>query len=122
MTQASEAHALTHADQRPKNILRQTMADEFNFLWLEDQNYSAKADADLIPVPGPGQLDLHGRCRYGVLLSPCFGASHLSQIQLWGWRNYPPPSKKLFTQNNSCGIIFGVIATLSRNQLRKRIL
>ena len=44
------------------------------------------ADADLIPVPG--QLELHGRCRSGVLLSPCFGALYLSQIQFWGWRNY----------------------------------
>ena len=34
----------------------------------------------------------------------------------------PPPSKKLLTQKNSWGIIFGVIATLSRNQLRKIIL
>ena len=54
------------------------MADEFNFLWSEIQNYIAEADADEIPVPG--QLELHGRCRYGVLLSPCFGALYLSQI------------------------------------------
>ena len=42
-------------------ILTQMMADEFNFLWLEIQNYIAEADADLIPVPG--QLELRGRCR-----------------------------------------------------------
>ena len=59
-------------------IPTQMMADEFNFLWSEIQNYIAEADADLIPVPG--QLELHGRCRYGVLLSPCFGALYLSQI------------------------------------------
>ena len=34
----------------------------------------------------------------------------------------PPPSKKLLTQKNSRGIIFGVIATVSRNQLRKKTL
>ena len=48
------------------------------FLWSEIQNYIAEADADLMPVPG--QLELHCRCRYGVLLSPCFGALYLSQI------------------------------------------
>ena len=48
------------------------MADEFNFLWLEIQNYIAEADADAIPIPG--QLEVHGRCRYCVLLSTCFGA------------------------------------------------
>ena len=54
------------------------MADKFHFLCSEIQNYIAEADADLIPVPG--ELELHGRCRYGVLLSPCFGALYLSQI------------------------------------------
>ena len=63
---------------RHASILTQMMADEFNFLWLEIQNYIAEASADLIPVPG--RLELHGRCRYGVLLSPCFGALYLSQI------------------------------------------
>ena len=33
----------------------------------------------------------------------------------------PPPSKQLLTQKNSRGIIFGVIATVSRNQLRKKL-
>ena len=33
-----------------------------------------------------------------------------------------PPSKKLLTQKKIWEIVFGVIATLSRNQLRKRIL
>ena len=28
------------------------VADEFNFLWSEIQNYIAEADAGLIPVPG----------------------------------------------------------------------
>ena len=41
-------------------------------LWSQIQTYIAEADTDLIPVPG--QLELHGRCRYGVLLSPCSGA------------------------------------------------
>ena len=54
------------------------VADEFNFLWSEIQNYIAEADADLIPVPG--QIELHGRCRYGALLSPSFGALKLLQI------------------------------------------
>ena len=45
--------------------LTQMMADEFDFLWLEIQNYIAEADADAISVPG--QLESHGRCRYGVL-------------------------------------------------------
>ena len=48
------------------------MADEFNFLWSQIQYCIAEADADFIPAPG--QLELHGRCRRGVLLSPCFGA------------------------------------------------
>ena len=34
----------------------------------------------------------------------------------------PPPAKKLLAQKNSGGIIFGAIATIRRNQLRKRIL
>ena len=61
------------------------MADEFDFLWSEIQNYIAEADADLIPVPG--QLEFHGRCTYDVLLFPCFGVLNLSQISLWRWRN-----------------------------------
>ena len=56
------------------------MADEFDFLWSEIQNYIAEADADLIPVPG--QLELHGRCRCGVLLSPCFGALFVADLIL----------------------------------------
>ena len=51
-------------------ILTDMMADEFNFLRPEIKNYTAEADADLIPIPG--QLELHGRCRCGVLLSACF--------------------------------------------------
>ena len=41
-------------------------------------------NADLIPIPG--QLELHGRCRYGVLLSPCFGALFVADL-IVGWRN-----------------------------------
>ena len=51
------------------------MADELNFLWSTFANFIAEADADLIPAPG--QLELHDRCRYVVLLSPCFGALYL---------------------------------------------
>ena len=54
------------------------VAGEFNFLWSELQKDIAEADADLTPVPG--QLELHGRCRSGVLLSPCFCALYLLQI------------------------------------------
>ena len=56
------------------------MIDELNFLWSEIQNHIAEADADADLIPDPGQLELHGRCRCGVLLSPCFGAVYLSQI------------------------------------------
>ena len=69
----------------PPTILTQMRVDEFNFLWSRIQNYIAEADADLIPVRG--QFEWHGRCRCGVLLSPCFGALYLLQIKLWGWRN-----------------------------------
>ena len=48
------------------------MADEFNFLRPEVKNYKAEADTDLIRTSG--QLELHGRCRCGVLLSACFCA------------------------------------------------
>ena len=58
--------------------LTQIMADKFKFFWSESQDYIAEADADLIHVPG--QLELHGRCRCGVLLSPRCGALYLSQI------------------------------------------
>ena len=44
--------------------------DHGNFLRPEIKNYKAEADADLIP--SPGQLELLGRCRCGVLLSACF--------------------------------------------------
>ena len=40
-----------------------------NSFLSEIQNYIAEADADLIPAPG--QLELHGRCRCGVVLSLC---------------------------------------------------
>ena len=46
------------------------MADELSFLRPEIKNYKAEADADLFPIPG--QLELHGSCRYGALLSTCF--------------------------------------------------
>ena len=59
-------------------ILTEMMADELNSLRPEINNYKAEADADLIPIPG--QLELHGRCRYGVLLSPCFGALFVADL------------------------------------------
>ena len=54
------------------------MADEFNFLRPEIKNYKAEADADLIP--SPGQLELYGRCRRGVLLSSCFCALFVADL------------------------------------------
>ena len=59
-------------------ILTEMMADEFNFLRPEIKNYKAEADADLIPIPG--QLELHGRCRCGVLLSACFCALFVADL------------------------------------------
>ena len=56
------------------------MADEFNLLWSKIENYIAEADADLIPVQG--QVELHGRCRCGVLLSPRFGALFVADLIL----------------------------------------
>ena len=56
------------------------MADEFHFLWSKIENYIAEADGDSIPVQG--QLELHGRCRCGVLLSPCFGALFVADLIL----------------------------------------
>ena len=44
----------------------------------QTKNYKAEADADLIPIPG--QLELHGRCRCGVLLSTCFGALFVADL------------------------------------------
>ena len=54
------------------------MADDFNFLRPKIKNYKAEADADLIPIPG--QLELHGRCRCGVLLSACFCALFVADL------------------------------------------
>ena len=54
------------------------MADDFNSLRPEIKNYKAEADADLIPIPG--QLELHGICRYGVRQSPCFGALFVADL------------------------------------------
>ena len=48
------------------------LADEFDFLWSQVHSFIAEADAHSIPVPG--QLELHDRCRCGVLPSPCLGA------------------------------------------------
>ena len=59
-------------------ILTEMMADEFNLLRPEIKNYKAEADADLIPIPG--QLELHGRCRCGVLLSACFCALFVAEL------------------------------------------
>ena len=61
-------------------ILTQMMAVELNFLWSKIQNCIAEADADLISVQG--QLELHVRCRCGVLLSPCFGALFVADLIL----------------------------------------
>ena len=44
----------------------------------EIKNYNAEADADLIPISG--QLELHGRCRCGVLLSACFCALFVADL------------------------------------------
>ena len=48
---------------------------EFNFLWSQISELLCR---DLFPVPG--QLELHGRCRCGVLLSPCFGALFVADL------------------------------------------
>ena len=61
-------------------ILTEMMADEFNFLRPKIKNYKAEADADLIPIPG--QLELHARCRCGVLLSTCFCAPFVADLIL----------------------------------------
>ena len=62
----------------PYTILTDMMADEFNSLRPEIKNYKAEADADLLRIPG--QLELHGRCRCGVLLSPYFGALFVADL------------------------------------------
>ena len=59
-------------------ILIDMMVDEFNIVWSKIQDYIAEADAELIPVTG--RLELHGRCRCGVLLSPCFGALFVADL------------------------------------------
>ena len=59
-------------------ILTEMMADNLIFLRPEIKNYKAEADADLIPIPG--QLELHGRCRCGVLLSTCFCALFIAHL------------------------------------------
>ena len=38
------------------------------------------ADVEVIPVQD--HLELHGRCRCGVLLSPCFGALFVADLIL----------------------------------------
>ena len=75
------------------------MADEFNILWSQIQSYIADADADLIPVPE--QLELHGRCRCGALLSPCFGALFVADLMM-GWRhpNYITDAEADLTSEN----------------------
>ena len=71
-------HGSTGTSKNTGTTLTQMMADEFNFLGPQIQNYITEADADLIPVPG--QLELHGRCRCGVLLSPRVGALFVADI------------------------------------------
>ena len=61
-------------------ILAEMLADKLNFLRPETKNYKAEADADLIPIPG--QLELHGRCRCGVLLSACFCALFVADLMV----------------------------------------
>ena len=87
-------------------------ADEINFLRSQIQNYIAEADADWIPVPG--QLELHGsRCRFGVLLSSCFGALFVAdlivgmeelELQLPARPKFQPPkqSKIILRSNSFC--------------------
>ena len=50
------------------------MADEFNLLWSEMQNYIAEADADLI------NTDMVSCCLHTLVL-------YLLQIELLGWGN-----------------------------------
>ena len=57
----------------PRTLILQSF-----FLRPEIKNYKAEADADLIPIPG--QLELHGRCRCGVLLSACFCALFVADL------------------------------------------
>ena len=86
-------------------ILTQTMADEFNFLWSKiNKNYIEEAEADLIPVQG--QLELHGRCRCGVLLSPRFGALFVADLNL-GVEELPQSKwlHKVLFKNNCFGTI-----------------
>ena len=61
-------------------ILTEMMADKFNFLRPEIKNYKAEADADLITIQG--QLELHDRCRCGVLVSRCFCAPSVADLIL----------------------------------------
>ena len=64
------------------------MADEFNFLWSEIQNYIAEADADIIPVPGQSELhymvdaDMVFCCLHALVLSIC----RRSNCGDWGMR------------------------------------
>ena len=69
--------------EAPEKFEKKSLCSIFvphNFLWSEIQNYIAEADADSIPVPG--QLELHSRCRCGVLLSPCFGALFVADLSV----------------------------------------
>ena len=40
----------------------------------------AQMMTDDILIPVPSHLELHGRCRCGVLLSPCFGALSVADL------------------------------------------
>ena len=84
-------HACTGASKE-NTIPTQMMADEFNFLWSQIQNYMADADADVIPVPG--QFQKNPRAHENKV-----GTSPAQKTQ-----NTPPQKKRgiLWTWRISC--------------------
>ena len=66
----SEYGSVAYLVERPT---RETRAEQYSDTVL---------DADLIPIPG--QLELHGRCRCGVLLSTCFCALFVADLSNCG--------------------------------------
>ena len=65
---AIASHELLHELVRQQTTIAATP--------LAESTPSPNSQADSIPVPG--HLELHDRRRYGVLLSPCFGALDVS--------------------------------------------
>ena len=65
-------------------ILTQMMADEFNFLWSEIQNYIAEADADLIPVPENYMVDadMVSCCLHALVLSLFVADLKMEELEL----------------------------------------